>query len=95
MLDNEGLCVPEEETFNICSNLEGDQSVVPAGMFINNDGQCVMEETPPPPSSSTTTRFLIPVTGANLASGSEIGLSLAGLAAGLGMVIKGLTIKKK
>jgi len=54
-----------------------------------------MEETPPPPSSSTTTRFLIPVTGANLASGSEIGLSLAGLAAGLGMVIKGLTIKKK
>lgn len=102
VLDNEGTCVPEDETFDISPNLEGDQSAVPAGMFINNDGQCVVDETPPPPSSSTTTsttsssttRFLIPVTGVDLANSSEIGLSLAGLAAGLGMVLRGLTIKK-
>jgi len=90
----EGLCVPQEETFDVCPNLDGEQSSVPAGMFINNDGQCVIEETPPP-SSSTTTRLIIPVTGVDVGSGTEIGLSLAGLAAGLGMVVKGLTIKKK
>ena len=100
LLEGEGQCVPEEETLDLCPNLEGDQGVVPAGMFINNDGQCVVEETPPPPSSSTTTtstttQFLIPVTGVDLASGSEIGLSMAGLAAGLGLVVKGLTAKKK
>lgn len=98
LLEGEGQCVPEEETLDVCPNLEGDQGVVPAGMFINNDGQCVVEETPPPPSSSTTTstttRFLIPVTGVDLAGSSGLGLSLAGLAMGLGMVIKGLTIKK-
>lgn len=102
----EGQCVPvQEEPEDVCPNLDGLQAAVPDGYYIDQAGQCVVEDNPPidppvgnPPTSnppSSNPPLLIPVTGVDLNSGQSIGLNLAALATGIGLVVRGLTGKKK
>lgn len=79
----------DDETTDVCPNIEGDQSEVPEGYEVNNDGNCVpvvvivpceqteegCGETPPPPPPPTNDAFIF--------STCELGTFVRGVGTGI------------